>query len=83
MKHARIELVRTNGIFSLDGEDFEVENNIGLVGDDHEVLVVDAAHDATPIVDAIGDRRLRFAGITGMGRNRRFDSSCISAMASL
>ena len=54
----RIELVRTNGIFSLDGEDFEVENNIWLIGDDHEVLVVDAAHDATPIVDAIGDRRV-------------------------
>ncbi len=56
---ARIELVRTNGIFSLDGEDFEVENNIWLVGDDHEVLVVDAAHDAAPIVAAVGDRRVR------------------------
>jgi glyoxylase-like metal-dependent hydrolase (beta-lactamase superfamily II) len=56
---ARIELVRTNGIFSLDGEDFDVENNIWLVGDDHEVLVIDAAHDAAPIVDAIGDREVR------------------------
>jgi glyoxylase-like metal-dependent hydrolase (beta-lactamase superfamily II) len=54
----RIELVRTNGIFSIDGEDFEVENNIWLVGDDHEVLVVDAAHDASPIRDAVGDRRV-------------------------
>jgi glyoxylase-like metal-dependent hydrolase (beta-lactamase superfamily II) len=55
---ARIELVRTNGIFSLDGEDFEVENNIWLIGDDHEVIVIDAAHDAAPIVDAVGDRRV-------------------------
>ena len=31
---ARIELVNTSGIFSIDGEDFEVENNIWLVGDD-------------------------------------------------
>jgi glyoxylase-like metal-dependent hydrolase (beta-lactamase superfamily II) len=54
----RIECVRTNGIFSLDGQDFEVENNIWLVGDDHEVVVVDAAHDAQPIVDAVGDRRV-------------------------
>ncbi len=54
----RIELVRTNGIFSLDGQDFEVENNIWLVGDDHEVIVIDAAHDATPIIDAVGDRRV-------------------------
>ena len=54
----RIELVRTNGIYSLDGEDFAVENNIWLLGDDHEVVVVDAAHDAAPIVDAVGDRRV-------------------------
>jgi glyoxylase-like metal-dependent hydrolase (beta-lactamase superfamily II) len=54
----RIELVRTQGTFSLDGQDFDVENNIWLLGDDHEVLVVDAAHDAAPIVDAVGDRRV-------------------------
>jgi glyoxylase-like metal-dependent hydrolase (beta-lactamase superfamily II) len=52
-----VERVRTTGVFSLDGEDFEVENNIWLVGDDDRVIVVDAAHDAGPIVDALGDRR--------------------------
>ena len=51
-----IELVTTAGTFSLDGEDFEVENNVWLVGDDHRVIVVDAAHDHRPIVEAIGDR---------------------------
>jgi glyoxylase-like metal-dependent hydrolase (beta-lactamase superfamily II) len=56
---ARIELVRTSGIFSLDGQDFDVENNIWLLGDDHEVLVIDAAHDATPIAEAVGDRTVR------------------------
>jgi glyoxylase-like metal-dependent hydrolase (beta-lactamase superfamily II) len=55
----RIELVRTNGIFSIDGEDFDVENNIWLLGDDHEVLVIDAAHDAGPIAEAVGDRTVR------------------------
>lgn len=55
----RIELIRTNGIFSIDGEDFDVENNIWLVGDDVEVLVVDAAHDAGPIADAVGDRTVQ------------------------
>src|SRR3954469_24752665 len=54
----RIELVRTNGVFSLDGQDFDVVNNIWLLGDDHEVIVVDAAHDAAPIRDAVGDRRV-------------------------
>jgi glyoxylase-like metal-dependent hydrolase (beta-lactamase superfamily II) len=54
----RIDLVRTNGIFSLDGQDFEVENNIWLLGDDEEVLVIDAAHDAMPIMDAVGGRNV-------------------------
>ncbi len=56
---ARIEHLTTSGIFSIDGEDFDVENNIWLVGDDHEVIVVDAAHDAAPIAAAIGDRNVR------------------------
>jgi glyoxylase-like metal-dependent hydrolase (beta-lactamase superfamily II) len=51
-----IERVVTSGIFSLDGDDFEVDNNVWLVGDDREVLVVDAAHDHEPILEAIGDR---------------------------
>jgi glyoxylase-like metal-dependent hydrolase (beta-lactamase superfamily II) len=54
-----IEHVTTAGVFSLDGEDFDVENNIWLICDDHEVLVVDAAHDAAPIAAAVGDRSLR------------------------
>jgi glyoxylase-like metal-dependent hydrolase (beta-lactamase superfamily II) len=54
---ARIEHVITSGVFSLDGEDFEVDNNIWLIGDDEEVVVVDAAHDAAPIAATIGDRR--------------------------
>ncbi|SUZ83491.1 uncharacterized protein METZ01_LOCUS36345, partial [marine metagenome] len=44
----RIDRVVTSGIFSLDGEDFEVDNNVWLIGDDHEVVVVDAAHDHRP-----------------------------------
>lgn len=54
----RIDHVVTSGIFSLDGEDFEVENNIWIVGDDHEVIVVDAAHDHRPILEGIGGRRV-------------------------
>jgi glyoxylase-like metal-dependent hydrolase (beta-lactamase superfamily II) len=54
-----IEHVTTAGVFSLDGQDFDVENNIWLIGDDHEVIVVDAAHDAAPIVAAVGDRSVR------------------------
>ena len=54
-----IELVTTDGIFSLDGEDFDVTNNIWIIGDDREVVVVDAAHDHLSIVEAVGGRRVR------------------------
>ena len=42
----RVERVVTSGVFELDGGSWEVDNNVWLVGDDREVLVVDAAHDA-------------------------------------
>ena len=54
----QLDLVVTHGVFSLDGQDFEVDNNIWLIGDDEEVLVIDAAHHAAPIVDAIAGRRV-------------------------
>jgi glyoxylase-like metal-dependent hydrolase (beta-lactamase superfamily II) len=54
----RVERVVTSGAFELDGGSWEVENNVWLVGDDGEVLVVDAAHDAGAILRAVGDRRL-------------------------
>ena len=47
----------------LDGEDFEVDNNIWLVGDDDEVIVVDAAHDHRPIVAGVGARRVVGRGL--------------------
>nr|WP_245941584.1 MBL fold metallo-hydrolase [Vallicoccus soli] len=53
---ARIERVVTSGVFSIDGEDFDVENNVWIVGDDEEVVVVDAAHDAQAILAAVGER---------------------------
>ena len=53
-----IDKVVTSGTFSLDGADFEVDNNIWLVGDESEVFVVDAAHDHTPIIEGISGRRV-------------------------
>jgi glyoxylase-like metal-dependent hydrolase (beta-lactamase superfamily II) len=50
--------VVTAGTFSLDGGTWEVENNVWVVGDDEECVVIDAAHDAKPIIEAIGDRRV-------------------------
>jgi glyoxylase-like metal-dependent hydrolase (beta-lactamase superfamily II) len=55
---ARVEHLTTSGVFSLDGQEFDVDNNVWLVGDDSEVVVVDAPHDLQPILDAIAGRRV-------------------------
>lgn len=59
-----IELVTTDGIFALDGGEWEVTNNIWIVGDDREVVVFDAAHDHQPIVDGIDGRKVRAIVLT-------------------
>ena len=71
---ARVDHVTTAGIFSLDGEDFEVENNIWLVGDDHEVVVIDAAHDHRPILEGIGGRKVK-AVICTHGHNDHINAA--------
>jgi glyoxylase-like metal-dependent hydrolase (beta-lactamase superfamily II) len=53
-----IDRVVTHGTFELDGGSWEVDNNIWLVGDESNVLVIDAAHDAQPIIDAVGGRNV-------------------------
>ena len=53
-----VDRVITSGTFSIDGEDFDVDNNIWLAGDDDEVLIVDAAHEHEPIVDAVRGRKV-------------------------
>ncbi|MBH1937461.1 MBL fold metallo-hydrolase [Streptomyces sp. AV19] len=55
---ARVEHLTTSGYFSLDGGVWEVENNVWIVGDDHEAIVIDAAHDADAVAAALGGRRL-------------------------
>lgn len=52
----RIQRVVTSGTFELDGGSWDVDNNVWLIGDDREVAVVDPAHDAAPILDAVAGR---------------------------
>ena len=54
----RIERVVTSGVFALDGQEWDVDNNVWIVGDDEEVLVIDAADDHRPIVEAVTGRRV-------------------------
>jgi glyoxylase-like metal-dependent hydrolase (beta-lactamase superfamily II) len=54
----RVEKVVTSGTFNLDGGSWAVDNNVWLLGDDSQVLVIDAAHDAQAIADAVGEREV-------------------------
>jgi glyoxylase-like metal-dependent hydrolase (beta-lactamase superfamily II) len=55
---ARIDHAVTSGTFSLDGQTFDVDNNVWIVGDDTECVVIDAPHDVAAIRRAVGDRRV-------------------------
>lgn len=55
---AHIEKVITSGTFELDGGSWEVDNNVWIIGDDIECIVLDAGHEAAPILEAIGERTL-------------------------
>jgi glyoxylase-like metal-dependent hydrolase (beta-lactamase superfamily II) len=76
----QVEKVVTSGVFSLDGQDFEVDNNIWVIGDDTDAIVVDAAHDAGPILDVVGDRRVR-AIVCTHGHNDHINAAADLAAA--
>ena len=50
----RIDHGVTSGTFSLDGETFDVDNNVWVVGNDDECLVIDAPHDVKGILEVVG-----------------------------
>ena len=58
MGDLRIDHAVVSGTFSLDGETFDVDNNIWVLGDDVECLVIDAPHDAAAIRTVVGGRRV-------------------------
>ena len=70
----RIEKVVTSGTFSLDGGTWDVDNNVWLIGDDDQVLVIDAAHDAEAIKAAVGSRRVD-AILCTHGHNDHIDAA--------
>jgi len=55
----RVDHGVTSGTFSLDGETFEVDNNVWVVGDDTECVVVDAPHSVEGILKVVGGRRVK------------------------
>ncbi len=57
MSTARIERLVTAGNADPEGPP-EHENNVWIVGDDRKVVVVDPAHDAEAVFDAVGGREV-------------------------
>ncbi|GAB3294391.1 MBL fold metallo-hydrolase [Epidermidibacterium keratini] len=55
---AQVERVVTSGTFSLDGGTWDVDNNVWIVGDDQNVVVIDAPHDVEAIMKQVGDRKV-------------------------
>lgn len=64
MSLLRIDRVEIPGFFVLYGQHVDVVNNVWVVGNDDEVLVIDASHDVGAIVTAIGGRTVRAIAIT-------------------
>ena len=52
----RVDHAVSSGTFSLDGETFDVDNNIWVIGDDTSCVVVDAPHSVDEILALVGDR---------------------------
>ncbi|WP_371503597.1 MBL fold metallo-hydrolase [Allokutzneria sp. NRRL B-24872] len=55
----RVDHAITSGTFSLDGETFDVDNNVWVLGDDSECVVFDAPHDVAAILEVIGGRTVK------------------------
>lgn len=55
----RVDHGVTSGTFSLDGETFEVENNVWVVGDNEECVVIDAPHEVAEILKVVAGRRIK------------------------
>ncbi len=55
----RVDHGVSSGTFSLDGETFDVENNVWVVGDDDECIVIDAPHSVEDILSLVGERKVK------------------------
>ncbi|MEV0699668.1 aldehyde dehydrogenase family protein [Saccharopolyspora sp. NPDC050389] len=55
---ARIAHTTTSGTFSLDGQTFDVDNNVWVIGDNTECVVIDAPHDVPAIQKVVDGRRV-------------------------
>nr|WP_221373919.1 MBL fold metallo-hydrolase [Actinoplanes polyasparticus] len=59
MQQAKVGHGVVSGTFSLDGQTYDVDNNIWVVGDDAECVVIDAPHDVDAILAVVAGRTVR------------------------
>jgi glyoxylase-like metal-dependent hydrolase (beta-lactamase superfamily II) len=59
MSSVRIDHAVSSGTFSLDGETFDVDNTIWVIGDDDECVVIDAPHSVDAILSVVGGRTVK------------------------
>ncbi|MFC3997189.1 MBL fold metallo-hydrolase [Nocardiopsis sediminis] len=60
-----VQRVRTAGVLTVDGEEFDVVTSTWIVDADKEgVIVIDPANDAEAILEAIGDREVYLVACT-------------------
>jgi glyoxylase-like metal-dependent hydrolase (beta-lactamase superfamily II) len=55
----RVDHAVSSGTFSLDGQTFDVDNNIWVIGDDDECVVIDAPHDVDDILAVVAGRQVK------------------------
>ncbi|QIG41817.1 MBL fold metallo-hydrolase [Nocardioides anomalus] len=55
----RLDHAVASGTFSLDGETFDVDNNLWVLGDDDECVVIDAPHSVDAILDLVAGRTVK------------------------
>src|SRR3954468_12713872 len=55
----RVDQGVVSGTFSLDGQTYDVDNNIWVIGDDTECVVIDAPHNVDAIMAVVGDRTVK------------------------
>ena len=60
----RLDHAEISGTFSLDGETFDVDNNLWVVGDDEECVVIDAPHDVDAILEVVAGRTVKAIVLT-------------------
>ena len=55
----RVDHAITSGVFSLDGETHQVDNNIWVIGDDEDCIVIDAPHSVDDILSVVAGRTVK------------------------